>query len=245
MPILDMPSSCWRTWPTAIRQIMMDPWVLHPGDLADVMNTEATVMAARRIGPSHPIVKEHFTTVLLEASEKGRRVEDYFRETRYEHQSGGVLRGPMSGIILLHVLSRAATGDERISLRSTYEAIAKACQSRVSGAQHKELKLTWGWYSTVSHLWATMALLQPKWAEVCSSRQELIAWLSHADGLRRYGVACNLWRSPSRSTLLDPEQTWRLLPTESLPGVSISIPPPDSIIADLIATLDNHQGISE
>ena len=233
MPILDMPSARWRTWPTAICQIMMDPGVHYPGELADAKNTKAMVQVARRLGSSHPIVKEYFTKVLLEAAETGPRVDDYFRETRYEHQSGSVLRGPMSGIILIHMLSRAAIGDQRVSLTSTYTAIAEVFENRVTGAQLRELKTTWGRYSPVSHLWAARALGQPRWTEAFSSRQNLLTWLSHADGLRRYGVACNLWRSRQRPTLLDPEQTWRLLPTEPLPDVSICIPPPDSIIAKL------------
>ncbi len=233
MPRLDMPSSRWKTWPTAILQIMMDPGCHHPGELADAMNTDAMVQVARRLGSSHPIVKEHFTSVLLDAAETGPRVPNYFRGTRYEHQSGNVLRGTMSGVILIHILSRAATGDQRVSLKSTYTAIAKVFENRVTGAQLRELRATWGWYSPVSHLWATMALLRPNWAEVCSSRQKLLAWLSHAEGLRRYGIARKLRHSRTRPTLLNPEQTWRLLPTESLPDVTIYIPPPDSIIAEL------------
>lgn len=232
MPKLDMPSSLWTAWPAAICQIMMDPECRHPGKIADAMNIEVALRNAGRLGPSHPIIKEHFTS-LLEAARTGPRLCDYFRETRYEHQSGDILRGPMSGIILLHVLSRRATGDQRVSVKSTCEAIAQACQNRVSGAQHRELRATWKQYSSVSHLWATMGRLEPEWQKVMSSREKLLAWLSHAEGLRRYGVTCELWRSPNRHMLLDPEQTWRLLPTEPLPAVSIYISPPDSITARL------------
>jgi len=233
MPILDMSAACWEGWPTAISQIMMDPQVQHPGELAENMNIQSAVRVVDRLGPQHAMVKDHFTSVLLEAAKPGRRVDGYFRKTRYEHQSGDILRGPMSGIILLHVLSRGATGDQRVSVKSTCEAIAQACQNRVSGAQHRELKTTWNQYSSVSHLWATMELLEPESPKVISSREKLLAWLSHAEGLRRYGVTCELWRSPNRHMLLDPEQTWRLLPTEPLPAVSIYISPPDSITARL------------
>ena len=232
MHILDMPSSLWTKWRVAILQIMMDPECRRPGELADAMNTDVGLRFAGRLGPSHPIIKEHFTS-LLEAARTGPRLCDYLRETRYEHQSGDILRGPMSGIIFLHVLSRGVTGDPRVSVKSTCEAIAQTCQNRVSGAQHRELRATWNQYSSVSHLWATMALLEPELPKVISSREKLLAWLSHAEGLRRYGVTCKLWRSPNRRMLLDPEQTWRLLPTEPLPDVSICIPPPDSIIAYL------------
>ena len=85
---------------------MEDPGCHRPGELAEAMTTKAAIQVARRLGPSHPFVKEHFTS-LLEAAETGPRLDDYFRETRYEHQSGDVLRGPMSGCILLHILSRA------------------------------------------------------------------------------------------------------------------------------------------
>lgn len=232
MPILDMPSSCWRTWPTAILQIMTDPGCRHPGRLAGAMQRQTPLLAAEGFDLSHPFFASYFSPLFREAAE-GERVKDYLRETEREIRSGDILRGPMSGRILLHVLSRSATGDERVSLTNTYEVIARACQNRVSGAQHRELRAIWERYSPVSHLWATMKLLEPGWAELGSSRQKLLIWLSHAEGLRRYGVACKLWRSPTRPTLLDPERMWCLLPTEPLPDVSICILPPDSIIADL------------
>ena len=196
------------------------------------MQRQAPLLAAEGFDLSHPFFAPYFSPLFREAAE-GERVKDYLRETERETRSGDISRGPMSGLILLHVLSRSVIGDERVSLTNTYELIARACQNRVSGAQHRELRAIWERYSPVSHLWATMVLFRPNWAEVCSSRQKLLTWLSHADGLRRYGVACKLWRSPTRPTLLNPEQTWCLHPTEPLPSVSICIPPPDSIIADL------------
>ena len=230
MPTITLPNSEHKVWPYCIIQIMTDPDCRHPGRLANVMKRQAPLLTG--LDTSHPFFASYFSQLFREAA-VGERVSDYLRETERVSRSGDISRGPMSGHILLHILSRAATGDQRVSINRTCELIAQACQNRVHGAQHRELKAIWERYSPVSHLWAAMTPLGPKWAEVSSSRQKLLTWLSHAEGLRRYGEVCKLWRSPTRPTLLDPKRTWCLLPTEPLPDVTIHIPAPDLIIAEL------------
>ncbi len=98
MPILDMPSSCWRTWPTAILQIMTDPGCRHPGRLADAMRRgaypQAFDLSVERFGPSDPFIASYYNPLLREAAE-GERENDYLRETEREILSGDILRGPI------------------------------------------------------------------------------------------------------------------------------------------------------
>lgn len=238
MPRLDLQLYAWETWPTAILQIMNDPGLNHPGDLAESMNKGAAQRRAKGLGASHPIVKERFSSILIGAYDTPKPKE-IFADTLYEHRSGEVWRGSMSGTILLHVLSRAALGDQRVSIRSTNTKIAEACQNRVSGAQVRELIKSWDQFSPVSHLWATMRLSENGWLEtgrwgtVVHSHEQLLIWLSCAQTLYHSGVACRLWKSKKGPTLLDPERAWCLLPGEPLPVVSVTIPHPDLLIRSL------------
>lgn len=237
MPILDFSLDA-ETWPTAILQVMNDPGSNHPGDLAESMNLGAAQRFAKGRGASHPVVKEHFSAILIKAYDTPKPKE-ILANSLYEHRSGGVWRGFMSGTILLHVLSRAALGDQRVSIRSTIETIAEACRNRVSGAQERELITTWNQFRPVSHLWATMRLSESGWLEtggwgtVVQSQEQLLIWLSCAQTLYHSGVVCKLWKSKKGPTLLDPERAWCLLPREPLPVVSVTIPHPDLLISSL------------
>lgn len=202
------------------------------------MRRGAHLRASQQFDLSHPFFSWYFSAGLREVGES-ERVEDYMRETNREHRAGDILRGPMSGMILLHVLSSASAGKTGASANGAFSAISKTCNNQVRGASLTELKATWKTYSPVAHFWATDLLWEPlqklTWLEVWSSQERAIVWLAHAEELRRQGEE---YKPPrSKSTLLDPGQTWSLPDTVSLPSARPDIPSPEAIMKALSASL--------
>ncbi len=72
------------------------------------------------------------------------------------------------------------------------------------------------------------------------SREGMAEWLTFAEGLRRFGENFKPRRSPTGGPLLDPTQTWQVIPTNFTPPGSLEMPSPDDVTALILHTVNNQ-----
>jgi hypothetical protein len=142
-------------------------------------------------------------------------------------------RDLLAGLLLVYVLASADAGEpcsfeEAVTI---FRTGAGARRGGIPGRSRSVVLETWSAFSPAAHLSATRLFLGSLWSQAAGNGTTLAYFLAYAEALRQRGEQ---HKTPhSKSTLLDPSETWTVPDWVILPEIELQLPSPTALRAAL------------
>jgi hypothetical protein len=208
----------------------------EPGRHASLMlaaQNSAVRNILRRREPRAPIPRTF--TPLVHAAATGLSFIDEAAKTAGHLVTPNYARPDIAALMLMYVLACADAPDEGepATLEHARSIIGTAGKTRASlpGLGRSNLIDCWRDFAPAVHLTATRLFMRNLWEASAVNGMFKATFLAYAEALRLHGER---HRPPrSRTTLLDPAEMWQVPPRFLLPEVTLKLPKPSEIRAQM------------
>lgn len=159
----------------------------------------------------------------------GKRLTERTHEDAQQLIGQRYPRDLLAGLLLVYVLACVDAG-EPCSFEdaiATFRTGAGARRGGIVGRSRSIVLETWSTFSPAAHLSATRLFMRSLWEDAAGNGAVLSYFLAFAEALRRRGEQ---HRTPhSKSSLLDPSESWTVPDWVVLPEITLRLPAPAAV----------------